>query len=327
MKYAILVFAILLIAFVACRQVPAGGQALRFSKTIIPLRDSSGIYVGDGDSDRLFYYTLAPKGAVKGALVLFPPNGQTAEETISANSALATQAQHKGLLTVVLSVNHNLYLDEATLRALNKLLADLLAHYPVPTTSVVLGGFSLGGMNAIRYTELAYQDSTATVIRPAAVYGIDPPLDFARFYHSCTKAVAKNFSQPAVAEATYFLERMNREFAGSPEAQPATYVQHSMFSAMSADGGNARYLRSVPLRIYCDPDIDWQLANRRVDYYDMNALDGAAMINSLHIAGNERAQFVNALGKGYRPDGMRHPHSWSLAAPEDCVEWVLRCLR
>jgi hypothetical protein len=120
---------------------------------------------------------------------------------------------------------------------------------------------------------------------------------------------------------------MDREFGGSPEAKPAAYLQHSMFSAASADGGNARYLRSVPVRIYCDPDIDWQLANRRVDYYDMNALDGAAMINRLHLNGNERAQFVSALGKGYRPDGMRHPHSWSLAAPEDCVEWALACLR
>jgi hypothetical protein len=59
----------------------------------------------------------------------------------------------------------------------------------------------------------------------------------------------------------------------------------------------------------------------------MNALDGAAMINRLHIDGNERAEFVNALGKGYRPDGTRHPHSWSLAAPEECVDWVLECLR
>lgn len=327
MKRIILPLAILLGAVIARGQHTTDRQGSGFRKTLIALRDSSGIYVGDDDSDWLFYYALAPKGAASGALVLFPPNGQAAEETIRANSSLAALAQEKGLLTVVLSVNHNLYLDGATLRAINTLLSGVLTQYKVPKNSIVLGGFSLGGMNAIRYTELAYGDSTATAIRPAAVYGIDPPLDFARLYHSFTRAVAKNFSQPAVAEANYFLERMDREFGGSPEMRQAVYVQHSMFAAASGDGGNARYLRSIPVRIYCDPDIDWQLANRRVDYYDMNALDGAAMINRLHLDGNERAQFVNALGKGYRPDGARHPHSWSLAAPEDCVEWVLRCLR
>lgn len=327
MKY--LAFTLALLIFTACNsraQRTDGKNAPAFTKTYIGLRDSTGIYVNDGDSDQLFYYALAPKGTIKGALVLFPPNSEVTEASISANSRLAGIAQDRGLLMIVPSINQNVYLDKATLSAINSMLADVFVRYGVSREKFVLGGFSLGGMNAVRYTELAYEDSTATVVRPAAVYGIDPPLDMARLYRSFTKAVKKNFSQPAVHEANYFLDRLNREF-GSPDAQPEVYVQHSMFSAGSPNGGNARFLRTIPVRIYSDPDIQWQLENRRVDYYDMNALDGAAMINSLHLDGNEKAEFVNALGKGIRPNGQRHPHSWSLADPEECVKWILQCLQ
>jgi hypothetical protein len=100
-----------------------------------------------------------------------------------------------------------------------------------------------------------------------------------------------------------------------------------MYSRNQLEGGNARYLKNVPVRIYSDPDIDWQMKNRHVDYYDMNALDQAAMINELNLMGNNEAEFINALGKGYRLNGMRHPHSWSLVEPEDCINWIMKHLQ
>ena len=54
----------------------------------------------------------------------------------------------------------------------------------------------------------------------------------------------------------------------------------------------------------------------------MNALDQSAMINFLHRAGNEKAEFINAYKKGYRLDGTRHPHSWSIVDAVDCINWI-----
>ncbi len=51
-----------------------------------------------------------------------------------------------------------------------------------------------------------------------------------------------------------------------------------------------------------------------------------AVINQLHLLGNEQAEYINALGKGYRMDGRRHPHSWSIVDAEDCVDWLLGCM-
>jgi hypothetical protein len=129
-----------------------------------------------------------------------------------------------------------------------------------------------------------------------------------------------------VNEAIGYIEKMNTQFGGPPEKFPVKYIQYSMYSRNQPEGGNAVYLKTVPVRIYSDPDIDWQMKNRHADLYDMNALDQTAMINQLSFLGNTKAEYINALGKGYRPNGMRHPHSWSIAEPVDCLAWILKCL-
>jgi len=185
-----------------------------------------------------------------------------------------------------------------------------------------MGGFSLGGMNAIRYTELSREDSTLTEIQPIAVYGIDPPLNWTRLYYSFQRTEELNFSEGAVQEATTYLNKLHTEFGGSPAEVSTVYIKHSVYSRNKKNGGNAKFLIDIPIRIYSDPDINWHLKERQTDLYDINAIDQTAMINQLHILGNEKAEFVNALGKGYRLNGMRHPHSWSIAEPNELMTWI-----
>jgi len=51
------------------------------------------------------------------------------------------------------------------------------------------------------------------------------------------------------------------------------------------------------------------------------------MLLQLKENGNTHAQFINALGKGYRENGNRHPHSWSLIEPKELIEWVLSLMK
>jgi hypothetical protein len=47
------------------------------------------------------------------------------------------------------------------------------------------------------------------------------------------------------------------------------------------------------------------------------------MINELQRLGNSKAVLVTTTGKGYRqPNNIRHPHSWSIADPEQTVKWL-----
>lgn len=299
----------------------------QLKKIAVPIADTSLLYVNDGESTNLFYVALVPKHRIKGALVLFPPTGETVEEVFNNNARLVTLACDSGVITIVPSLNYNLCLDTVALGFLNHAFGDMLNRYSVPANKIILGGFSLGGMNAIRYTEMAFENSNATAIKPVAVYGVDPPLDWARMYYTFSRTIQKNFSEPAVLEARLYIDKLNAQFGGSPSQFPKAYSKYSMYLRSDSAGGNAKYLKNIPIRIYTDPDIQWQLNNRRVDYYDMNVLDQAAMINQLNQAGNSRAELVVALGKGYRPDGRRHPHSWSIVDAVDFNKWMMACLR
>ncbi|MCB9252197.1 MAG: hypothetical protein H6605_06990 [Flavobacteriales bacterium] len=296
-------------------------------KHYLHIKDTSSIYVNDGDSTELFYYALAPQGEIKGVLIILPSTWEVAEDAFNNNLKLASIASDSGIMTVVPSINFNLCMDQTAIGFLNITFRDVFEKYKAPMDKVVIGGFSLGGMNAIRYTEFAHQDSVNTYIKPKAVYGIDPPVDFINLYYSFIRTAKKNMSAAAVGEANSYLERMEAQFGDNPEVHPEKYIYYSMYSHNQIEGGNAKYLRNIPIRIYSDPDIDWHLRNRNVDLYDMNALDQTAMINDLHQMGNNRAEFINALGKGIRPNGMRHPHSRSIAEPVECLHWIQECIK
>jgi hypothetical protein len=211
---------------------------------------------------------------------------------------------------------------------LNTTFTDVIKKYKVPKNKFVIGGLSLGGMLALRYSEYAYDGASHnTVIIPKAVFGADPPVDLVTLYQQFTGGVGRNFSKDTSEEAKFYIKRMLKQFGGTPEQHPENYFKYSMYSRSEKDGGNARFLKTIPVRIYCDPDIDWQMKYKHRDYYDMNAPDQTAMIIQLQLMGNTKAEFINALGKGHRLDGSRHPHSWSIIEPADCLNWILDCIR
>ncbi|MBL0339898.1 MAG: hypothetical protein IPP71_02680 [Bacteroidetes bacterium] len=61
--------------------------------------------------------------------------------------------------------------------------------------------------------------------------------------------------------------------------------------------------------------------------YYMNGLDQTAMIQLLNDMGNKKAEFINSYQKGYRIEGNRHPHSWSIVEPVECMNWILDVLK
>lgn len=292
-------------------------------KNTIKIIDETYLYINDGTSNELFYYSLKPKRKIKGTLILLPPTAQKVEDVINNNVKLFELAYEKGILLIVPSINYNLYLDKITMDFLNTTFKNAISKYQAPKDKIIIGGFSLGGMNAIRYVELSKEKPDLTSIRPVAVYGIDPPLDWTRIYYSFQRAKELNFSEVAVKEAQDYLAKLEKQFGGTPKEVPNIYAKNSMYSKNRKGGGNAKFLIETPIRIYSDPDIDWHLKERQTDFYDINALDQTAMINELRISGNENAEFINALGKGYRLNGTRHPHSWSIAEPIELMDWII----
>ncbi|WP_316839243.1 hypothetical protein [Pedobacter gandavensis] len=298
--------------------------------------DSTDIYVNDGNSKSLFYYTIVPTVNVKGALVLLPSSGENAESVISCNKKLIQYASEKGVLTIVLSINNDrgLDYDQLALDFLNATFNQVAEQYLIPKNKFVIGGFSGGGMLALRYTEMSKDNGNKTSIVPVAVFGVDPPVDLADLYNTSKRDITMNGDKVGLSqgkmnglrEAKWIVEEYNKTYGGAPDQHPERYIQCSMYSRSQKDGGNAKYLKHLPVRLYCDPDVLWALKERNRDYYDMNAANLSAMINFLNLNGNKEAEFISAIGKGYRLDGTRHPHSWSIVEPMDCLNWILNIL-
>ena len=241
-------------------------------------------------------------------------------------------------MTAVLSINFNrsLSIDHFALGFINQTFTDINSKYNIPKNKFILCGLSLGGMNALRYTEMSQDDIRNTSIKPIAVIGVDPPVDETGLYKRALDEV--NLYQPdssklssgqlnALAEGKMLVADFNEMYGGSPETNSQVYIKHSPFTRTEIDGGNAKYLLNIPTRIYCDPDINWHLKNRSRDFYHINAADQTALINFLTLKGNKNAEFKSSIGKGYRLDGTRHPHSWSIIDTEDCVEWIEQIIK
>lgn len=209
---------------------------------------------------------------------------------------------------------------------LDTIFKQVVKQYKIPKNKFAIGGFSGGGMVALTYTEKANKYNDSTFIKPKAVFGVDPPLDYAHLWNHCKKDIERNFSEPAIQEGKWIMESYTKEFGGSPDEYRDNYIKYSIFSYSEKDGGNAKYLKSTPILLYTEPDVIWQMQNRQRDYYDMNCVDIAAMINLLQLQGNKNAQLILTINKGRRLNGMRHPHSWSIMNSQQCLDWILKQL-
>lgn len=295
----------------------------KLERNVISRYDSTDMYVNDRNQKDLFYYALVPSQNIKGVIVLLAGTWDRAEYVLSNNKKLVQLAYDNGFAVIVPSVNQRLTLNKEVLDFLNAVFLQAIGKYTLPRSKFILGGFSMGGLFSLRYTELAYEDSTKTVVKPIAVYSVDGPTDLENMYEIEKRALQ---SSPNKTEANYALNEFKKNMGGTPDAVRENYIYYSSYSKSENDGGNAKYLKHLPVRIYNDVDVNWWLVNRNTDLYDMNALDQSALINFLKKNGNDDAEFINAFGRGYRLDGTRHPHSWSIVDPVECIEWLKRCV-
>jgi hypothetical protein len=269
-----------------------------------------------------------PTGEARGALILLPGYGGDANSFDPGSgftpSTLPARLADHGVLTVVaVPAGETLYESEQVLRALDTLLADVLRTHRVPRDRVAIGGFSAGGTGAVRYAQFCAQQNCQAVPRLAAVFAVDAPLDFERLYRTAQLIVERDAPRSNLAEEQMLLRTLHESLGGTPEEAGDLYRGNSAVVASSADGGNARLLDRTPIRLYSEPDVHWWMEERNLDYYAMNTVDHATLINLLRIGGNDRAELITTTGRGYRPDGRRHPHSWSIVDEPELVQWLL----
>jgi pimeloyl-ACP methyl ester carboxylesterase len=274
------------------------------------------------------YRIYEQPGKPAALLVLIPGGGATQDEFTTAGSTPSMLPQklagHQVVTIVPAAGGYSHWLEDGWLKHLDAIVAETLTTHSIPVDRVMVGGFSAGGTAAVRYAEFCAAGRSSAGVKIRGVFAVDAPLDFGRFWRGETLAVRRGADPRFVNEAKAVLADMRRVLGGSPDEAPAHYLKESPFSTFAAGGGQARLLVDVPVRLYTEPDIHWWMENRKVDYYNMNALDAAGLILQLQLLGNRQAQLITTQGRGRRPDGTRHPHSWSIVDENELQAWLLK---
>ena len=125
-------------------------------------------------------------------------------------------------------------------------------------------------------------------------------------------------------ESEWVASYIMKNLKGTPEEAMKSYLYYSPFCYTAENGGNAKAFKNIYLRCYTETDVDWWITNSGRDYYGMNAIDLAALVNQLKILGSNKAELITTSRKGIREDGRRHPHSWSIVNEDELIEWFVQ---
>jgi pimeloyl-ACP methyl ester carboxylesterase len=282
------------------------------------------VVVNAKDSTSGYYLAVNPASNTINCVLFLLDGFGGSPESILVESKLPSIAYANGILTVAASMGQKIYADSAVIGKLNLLLQDVVQRYHVNRDKFVLGGFSAGGTIALRYVELCKENPLKYPINPKAVFTVDSPVDIIDLWSYFQEQIEKNYSDVAVSEATYVSALMQQEH-GTPTTNLQQYQWLTPFNHNKKEAGNEKYLKDIPVRVYHDVDIVWRLQNRMQSGYDANFLVASELILRLMVMKNTRAEFVKG-NTGYRSNGMRHPHAWSIVNEIECIQWIKKII-
>jgi hypothetical protein len=283
-------------------------------------QNSQKIIFDQKDSLEGYYLAIPPiSGKIAAVQVLLLSFNQP--EIIIPETKLPNLAYGNDILTVIASLRTSLFADGETIERISKILNHVSSMFSAGSDKFVLGGMEYAGNIALRYTELCYENPSQYPVRPRAVFAINCPVDLIGLAHLCERQIKKNFYPGLVGDGNYILNAFTKQI-GTLADSSQKYIRLSPFYRDEQKAGNEQYLKNIPVRLYYDIDIEWQLKNRRNSFYDTYIPDGSELINRLLLSGNEEAEFITAKLPAFRSNGLRNPDSWSVVDETEYIRWI-----
>lgn len=270
------------------------------------------------------YTLILPKSKpVKGVVVFFNSGRDTSSNEFEMR--LYTEAVKRGVASLYLTTGtqFEFLFEETAFQKLDGYLHRAITENGLPKDRLLFAGMSLAGTRAMKFGIWCQQGKSAHYIFPKAIAVCDAPLDMVRFWEQLTRSKNLKLNEITASEAEWVTSVLEHNLGGIPSDNISAYYAYSPYCHEVENGGQVAVLKNTPFRAYTEPDVQWWMKNRGNDYYSMNAMDAAAAVNQLKILGNINAELILTENKGYRPDGSRHPHSWSIVDNGELVEWLL----
>ncbi len=264
------------------------------------------------------YELMLPKGKQTGVLLLFPGFPES-PEVVKREFEIVAPAMRAGIALVLMKFNRRIWLEKDEKTSLSNVINRLVEEHRLPKESVYIGGFSSGGNVSLLISNYLVQSESE--VQPQGVFIIDSPVDLLALYENSQRNIQRNFSPVAVQESTMIVSMMESAF-GKPEDSLALYEKHAVYTGQTHNTSNLSHLKDVKLRFYTEPDTLWWKQNRQNDYEETNAHAIKNLADELTEKFGDHVTYISTQNRGYRANGDRHPHAWSIVEIDDLMHWI-----
>lgn len=266
------------------------------------------------------YELYKPNSEIKAVLILFGGYPENTDD-IKREFEILDIARENKIAVLLSNFNQKLWLEENEKHQLAIQLQEIIIDNQLPTENIFVGGFSSGGVVSLLISDFII-GMKQFFIDPKGVFIVDSPIDLAALYKSSEKNIERNFSEPSIQESAWLLENLGDNF-GNPKENIENYEENAVYTYSTNNTSNLSQLKRTKIRLYTEPDTLWWKENRMADYDQMNAFYIKKLYESLIEKGYESVEYIPTVNKGYRANGVRHPHSWAIVDKVDLVNWML----
>lgn len=265
-------------------------------------------------------YTLVKAENQKGLLILFPCFPCDADNTFSEFKIKEISIKNS-ISVLAMNLNKTLFLDKFQKQKLSEKLSNIISKNNLLVENVFIGGFSSGGNVSLLISN--YLITTKSLIKPKGVFIVDSPIDLLGLHKTSTKNLKRNFSEVSIQESKWIIKLLENEF-GNPRDGISNYEENSPYTFESENINNLEDLKNLKIRLYTEPDLEWWNKERRNNIDDLNAYYIQKLSKKLALEfGGDNIKLINTKNRGYRANGERHPHSWSIVDEKDLINWIL----
>ncbi|AXP81592.1 hypothetical protein CJ739_2519 [Mariniflexile rhizosphaerae] len=264
-------------------------------------------------------YNLYKPNKIEAVLILFggfTENGEMIENEFK----ITDMALEMNTAVIYMNFNRILWLEESEKVNLGNDLKLLFSSNNIPKNKIVIGGLSSGGSLALLISDFLTKNSDFD-IKPTGVFLVDSPIDLAALYRITEENITNNFSEASVGEST-FIHNYFKSKLGNPNEEIKLYEKYSAFTFETSNYKNIENLKNTNLRFYSEPDKEWWKKNMGVEYEQMNAFHIERLSKFLKDNNYKYLDYITTKNKGYRSNGERNPHSWSIIDKKDLLEWT-----
>ena len=270
--------------------------------------------------ERLYELNMPNKTTMKGVLILFGGYSENAQ-AIRREFSILNLAKKNDIAVLYINFNAKLWLEDDEKIELAELLQNIFKEHKLPKKNVYIGGFSSGGNISLLISN--YLVKVNNKIQPKGIFIVDSPIDLLALYQLCEKNIARNYSESSVKEAKWLINLFNSQI-GDPKNNLDKYEKKSPYISKTNNIANLSSLENIKIRFYTEPDTTWWKTKRQNDPEDLNAYSITKLTKELkNKYDKKQIELIQTENKGYRSNGVKHPHSWSIVDKNNLINWII----